>query len=110
MTPIEIMSMVFSIVGAILFIVSLKIEINIIEKLRHTKAYKKWFVILILTIFFLIGYVINIYSLIVGSTEIQLIFEALIFLFGAIFLLIVVYISYSTYKIIFEEAEKAEKE
>ena len=92
--------------GAILFIFAIHFEFQIIKKLRKIKKPKSWFLATSLTIFFILGYIVNILCVIYEWAELQMIFGALVFLFGAIFLVLVVFISFKTYSAIFEAAER----
>ena len=105
MEPVEILSLICSIVGAIFFIFALKYEMKIMRKVKKLKAYKKWQLATSFTAFFFLGYVVNILSLIFGWADVAAIFGALVYAMGGAFVLLVVYVSFTTYKIIFEAAE-----
>ena len=102
----EIFLLVCSLVGALIFIYAIRIELDIINKLKRIKKPNNWLIATILTGFFLIGYVVNIISVLFGLIELQQIFGSLVFALGAIFLVLVISISNKTYSIIFEEIEK----
>ena len=56
--------------------------------------------------FFLCGYFVNVASILAGWADLQLIFGALVYALGGVFVLVVVYVSNLTYKVIFEAAAK----
>lgn len=103
--PYEILSIVCSIGGAIMFIIAILIERKIIKLLNKIKNPKSWKLEMFFTGFFFLGYILNIVSIFLEWEEVQLIFNGLVFLFGAIFLLLVVYLSFKTYSVIFKAAE-----
>jgi ABC-type Co2+ transport system permease subunit len=105
MEPVEILSLICSIIGAIFFIVAIVYEIKIMDKVKKLKAYKKWQLLTFFTAFFFLGYVVNILSLLFGWTDVAAIFGALVYAMGGAFVLLVVYVSFTTYKVIFEAAE-----
>ena len=84
----------------------------IIKKIRSlfpgTKLIKKWQIIQALIILFLFGYIFNIIFLGLGFIEIVTIMTAIVYIFGALFVLIIVNLSYNTYKLILSES-KTEK-
>jgi len=106
---IDILGIICSIVGAILFIYAITVEFKIINRLKQVKKPNKWRLATYLTIFFLLGYAINILCILLGWVEVQQIFGALVFAMGAVFVLLVISISHKTYTIIFEEAEKGDR-
>ncbi|MFX1389161.1 MAG: hypothetical protein ACFE9Z_03750 [Promethearchaeota archaeon] len=91
-------SLICSIGGIVFFILSLFIVIKIKELFPATKLVKKWVVIQILIILFLGGYVFNIIFLALEMTAITNIMVAIVYIFGGLFVLIVVNLSYKTYK------------
>jgi hypothetical protein len=106
MEPIFIIDICFSIVGALLFIAAFIYELRIIKLLTRIKKGGKWIIATVLTGLFFFGYIANIYAVVVENVLLQSIFNAIVYLFGAIFLILVILISYSTYHVIFEAAEK----
>jgi hypothetical protein len=106
MEPIEWINVFFSIGGAILFIIAFIFEKRIITLLNKIKKGSKWFVALILTGVFFFGYIANIYAVLTGNIVLQSIFTAIVYLFGGIFVVLVVTTAHSTYKAIFEAAER----
>jgi len=96
----------FSIVGAGLFIIAIIFELKNVQMLRAIKKQNKWILLLVLTILFFFGYIVNILAILLENIPLQTIFNAIVFLFGAIFVVTIVYISFSTYQAIFAAAEK----
>lgn len=95
-----------SLVGILLFIYSsLKILniMNLLPKESKTRSY--WLYALILTFLFTLGYVASIIAVLIDQKDILNSITPLIYLFGAIFVFIVVMVSYRTYKAILESAE-----
>jgi hypothetical protein len=105
MEAVEILSLVCSIIGAIFFIIAIVYETKIMSKVKKLKAYKKWQLLTFFTAFFFLGYVVNILSLINEWDAIAAAFGALVYAMGGAFVLLVVYVSFTTYKVIFEAAE-----
>lgn len=67
------------------------------------KAIKKWNLIQILIYGFLAGYVMNIIFLALGASGIVLIMTAIVYLFGGLFVNMIINLSFKTYKIIVSE-------
>lgn len=105
MDPVEILSFICSIIGAIFFIIAIVYETKIMSKVKKLKAYKKWLLLTFFTGFFFLGYVVNLLSLYFRWTDVAAVFGALVYAMGGAFVLLVVYISFTTYKVIFEAAE-----
>ncbi|MFX1418583.1 MAG: hypothetical protein ACFE9N_06655 [Promethearchaeota archaeon] len=91
-------SLFCSIGGILFFILSLLIVIKIKELFPATKLVKKWVIIQILIVLFLGGYIFNIIFLALEMTAITNIMVAIVYIFGGLFVLIVVNLSYKTYK------------
>ena len=105
MEPIQILSLVCSGIGAILFIVAVNFELKIIKKLKQIKKSVPWNFLTFFTIFFFLGYVVNIVSIFFEYVVLQQVFGALVFLLGGVFVLLIIFVSYNTYGAIFEAAE-----
>ena len=105
MEPVQIVSLTCSIIGAIIFVVAIYYEIKIIKKLSKIKKPREWQILTFFTAFFIAGYVINIVSILLEMTLLQALFGGLVYLFGAVFLVIVIFISHKTYTLIFDAAE-----
>ncbi|UYP45640.1 hypothetical protein NEF87_001925 [Candidatus Lokiarchaeum ossiferum] len=105
MDPIPLLSLVCSSIGAVLFAIAVVFEFKIIKKLKQIKKPISWAFLTFFTLFFILGYIVNIISIIWELEILQQVFGALVFIFGAIFLLIVIIVSFHTYGMIFEAAE-----
>lgn len=101
---IDILGLVCSIAGAMIFLMAIKTEFSIIGQLKEIKKPVSWQIATGFTIFFFFGYIVNIVAILGNITEIRDVFSSLIFLFGALFLVLVVSISDRTYRAIFEAA------
>ena len=99
------LNLICSIGGIILFLYSLYIIKKIRALFPGTKLIKKWIIIQALIILFLFGYVFNIIFLGLGFIDIVTIMTAIVYIFGALFVLIVVNLSYKTYKLILLESK-----
>ena len=91
--------------GIIFFILSLIIIKRINTLFPGTKIIKRWLVIQVLIILFLFGYVFNIVFLALDFIEIVTIMTAIVYFFGGLFVLIVINLSYKTYKVILLESD-----
>jgi len=91
-------SLFCSIGGIAFFIISLLIISKIKELFPASKLIKKWVIIQVLILLFLSGYVFNIIFLALGLTAITNIMVAIVYIFGGFFVLIVVNLSYKTYR------------
>ena len=96
-------SLICSIGGVTFFIISLKIISKIKSLFPGANLIKKWRVIQGLIVLFLFGYVFNIVFLALGMMEIVAIMTAIVYIFGGLFVLIVVNLRYKTYKFILLE-------
>ncbi len=103
------LNIICAIIGICLFIYCNLIVFKILDLFPKAKMRKDWKIINILIIFFLIGYLVNIISVILGLTEILIVMQAFVYAFGAFFVLLVVRLSYRTYKILLEAAETKEE-
>ena len=91
-------SLFCSIGGIVFFLISLLIISKIKELFPASKLIKKWVIIQVLILLFLCGYVFNIIFLALELTAITNIMVAIVYIFGGFFVLIVVNLSYKTYK------------
>lgn len=91
-------SLFCSIGGIAFFIISLLIISKIKELFPASKLIKKWVIIQVLILLFLCGYVFNIIFLALGLTAITNIMVAIVYIFGGFFVLIIVNLSYKTYR------------
>lgn len=93
-------NLICSIGGMVFFIVSLVIIRKIKRLFPGGNIIKKWVIIQALIVLFLAGYVLNIVFLALEMTEFVQFFTALVYIFGALFVLIIVHLSYKTYRLI----------
>lgn len=100
-----IMNVVCAVFGAIIFIFSIKSVIEIINMFPEAKMTQNWKIIQILIYFFLLGYSVNIIAVFLGLTEVLLFMQAFVYLFGAVFVYMVVSLSRKTYSIILESSK-----
>jgi len=107
MEAIQLLSLVCSSIGAVLFALAVVYEFKIIKQLKQIKKPVSWSFLTFFTIFFILGYIINVVSILGEFLILQQVFGALVFLFGAIFLLTVIVVSYNTYNAIFSAAESS---
>ncbi len=96
-------NLVCSIGGMVFFVISLVIIRKIKNLFPGGNIIKKWIVIQVLIIIFLVGYVLNIVFLALEMTTLVAFFTAIVYIFGALFVLIIVDLSYKTYKTIIME-------
>ena len=102
---IDNVNMIFSIIGGILFIFCIQKVFKIIKMFPNAKMTKSWKIINVLIIIFLVGYILNIVAILMNLNQMMLIMLGLMYLFGGIFVYLVVSLSLRTYKIILESAE-----
>ncbi len=102
-------SLICSIGGITFFVISLIIITKIKALFPGANLIKKWKKIQALIILFLFGYAFNITFLylnameIIDATEIIALMTAIVYVFGGLFVLIIVNLSYKTYKLIIEK-------
>ncbi|TFF89790.1 MAG: hypothetical protein EU548_06305 [Promethearchaeota archaeon] len=101
-------SLICSLSGVLFFIIALFLITKIKNLFPGSNLIKKWVIIQVLIILFLFGYVFNIIFLAMNLTEITSIMVAIVYIFGALFVLIVVNLSYNTYKLILLGKSKKE--
>lgn len=107
---VYIFSFICSISGAAFFIISLFIITKIKGLFPGSKINRKWIIIQMLIILFLFGYVFNIIFLALNMLDIIAVMTAIVYIFGALFVLIVINLSFKTYKtILLEPVSKKEK-
>ena len=98
-------SIMASLIGIGIFIFSALIINRILQLLPQAKVKKNWQILYGLLIIFMAGYVVNIYAVMTVNTLVLSIMQSVVYVFGAIFVFIVVNLSYRTYKLIIESAE-----
>ncbi len=106
-----IISLICSIGGVIFFVISLLIVSKIKDMFPGTKLVKKYKFIQMLIVLFLMGYVFNIIFLALKTVwpfaaVMAVIFVAIVYIFGGLFVLIVINLGYKTYKTILSEPKK----
>ncbi|MBD3195809.1 MAG: hypothetical protein GF317_12180 [Candidatus Lokiarchaeota archaeon] len=94
------LNLICSIAGLIFFISSLVITRKIKKLFPGANITKKWLIIELLIVIFLIGYLLNIIFLAFDLTEITTIMTAIVYFFGGLFVLIIINLGYKTYKTI----------
>ncbi|MFW9947064.1 MAG: hypothetical protein ACFFDX_09580 [Candidatus Odinarchaeota archaeon] len=107
---VYIFSFICSISGAAFFVISLYIITKIKGLFPGSKINQKWIIIQLLIILFLFGYVFNIIFLALNMLDFIAVMTAIVYIFGALFVLIVINLSFKTYKtILLEPVSKKEK-
>lgn len=101
----QILNIICSFIGVGLFIIGEIIVMKILNLFPKAKMRKDWQVIFILILFFIGGYVVNIISVFLNIIVVLTFMQAFVYVFGAIFVFIVIRLSYRTYKILLETAE-----
>ena len=97
---ITLMTIISSIVGIFFFIYSFLVVNKIKTIFPSGKVRKKWTIIQILISIFLIGYIANIFFNIIENVEVILIMTAIVYIFGGLFVFIIINLSYKTYRLI----------
>lgn len=97
---ISLMTIASSIAGIFFFIYSYMVVIKIKKIFPSGKVRKKWSLIQVLIIIFLIGYLVSIIFNIIENVEVVLIMTAIVYIFGGLFVFIVINLSYKTYRLI----------
>lgn len=95
-----------SIVGLLIFIYSAMKVLNIMSLLpKESKTRSYWLYAILLIVLFGLGYLFSIVAVLTGQQNLLLSIIPVIYIFGAIFVLIVVMVSLRTYKAILESSE-----
>lgn len=102
----SILNIVCAIAGMFIFIYCIQIVSKILLLFPNAKMTKSWKIIRVLIVFFLIGYVLNIIAVFLEMNEVLLIMQALVYLFGALFVFIVVRLSHITYQLLRQSAKE----
>ncbi len=92
------LNLIFSLAGIIFFLYSLFIVRRIKQLFPGTKVVKKWLLIQTLIVIFLFGYVFNIIFIALDQDTLINIMTATVYLFGGLFVLIIINLSYRTYR------------
>jgi len=104
-TWIYYLSLICSLGGIVFFIYSLYIISKIKDLFPGAKLIKKWVLIQILIIIFLIGYIFNIIFLTLELTDLIVLMVAIVYIFGALFVAIIINLGYKTYRLILLESK-----
>ncbi|MHA1232271.1 MAG: hypothetical protein ACTSRP_16720 [Candidatus Helarchaeota archaeon] len=96
----------FSVIGILIFIYCIILIKKILDLFPKAKMRREWTICIILIAIFITGYIINIIGILLNIEFILDIMQAFVYLFGAVFVLIVVRLSYKTYKLILESAKE----
>jgi len=95
-----------SLIGIVLFIYSSLKIFNIMSLLpKESKTRSYWLYALVLVVLFGLGYLFSIIAVLVNQKTFLDSITPFIYLFGSFFVLIVVLVSFRTYKAILESAE-----
>jgi hypothetical protein len=86
----DIMSVIFSFIGIALFSFCLLIVRKILALFPKAKMRKDWKIIVILIAIFIGGYAVNIVGILLEILDVLVIMQAFVYLFGALFVLIVI--------------------
>lgn len=106
LTQIDYFSIGASLLGIVLFLYSAWVGLKIIKLLpEQSKTKKNWYVAVVLILMFLLGYIVNIIAILGAMAELQKFMVPVVYVFGAIFVLIMTTLSFRTYKIILESTE-----
>ncbi|MBD3229844.1 MAG: PAS domain S-box protein [Candidatus Lokiarchaeota archaeon] len=98
MLSYELFNLICSVIGIFLFIFALFFEIKILREIKSPKNKKAWIIGTILTIFFCSGYSLNILLIINSDYSLQMLIIGFVYLFGALFVVIINYISFYSEK------------
>lgn len=107
MDPFSILNLVFSIAGMAIFIYCIFIIRKILKLFPKAKMRREWIINIILILIFTVGYGVNIIAVVLNIQIILIIMTAFVYLFGAIFVFIVIRLSYNTYKLILASAKES---
>lgn len=100
-----VITLICSLGGIGFFIYSLLIIKRITDLFPSGSVGRKWNFIRILIFLFLGGYVVNIVFLAIGSVEIVLFMTAIVYIFGGLFVFIIIDLAFNTYKLILLESK-----
>lgn len=101
-----LLGITFSVIGLILFLYCLLVVRKILQLFPQAKMRKDWMIIGVLIAFFAIGYAVNIWALFTENLIVQSFMQSFVYLFGAIFVVVVIQLSYRTYKLILKSAKE----
>ncbi len=98
---IQIINAIACLIGFGIFVRSFIFALKITDLLKETRIVKQWRFATFLVGLFSLGYLLNIILVFIVNLETLLIVEAIVFFFGAIFVLIVFRLAYKTYDLIY---------
>ena len=101
---ISYLSLICSIGGIIFFVYSLILVKKIKELFPGTNIIRKWLIIQTLIVLFLIGYVFNIILILLEQTQLIIFMVAIVYVFGGLFVALIIRLGYKTYKKILLES------
>ncbi|MFX1338554.1 MAG: hypothetical protein ACFFDK_08080 [Promethearchaeota archaeon] len=101
---ISYLSLICSIISIIFFVYSLILVKNVKELFPSTIIIKKWFIIQTPIVLFLLGYIFNIMLLLLEKTELIIFMVAIVYIFGGLFVALVIRLVFKTYKTILLES------
>jgi len=104
--PIVILNIIFSIIGIGLFSYCVLIVRKILQLFPKAKMRREWIINAILIMIFIVGYIVNIIAITLSLTAMLNIMVAFVYLFGAVFVFIIIRLSYKTYKLIIKSAKE----
>ncbi|OLS21514.1 MAG: hypothetical protein HeimC3_34980 [Candidatus Heimdallarchaeota archaeon LC_3] len=100
---IDYLSIIFSVVGAVIFLYCIYLSWKIIKLFpKNSKTLKYWYAAIALIIMFFFGYVFNIAIILMEDAFLQQMMTSMVYILGALFVLVVTFVSYKTYKIILQ--------
>lgn len=100
---VDYLSILFSISGALIFLYCIFLSWKIIKLFpENSKTLKYWYVAIALIILFFFGYIFNVVIILLEDEFFQIILTSMVYLLGALFVLVVTFVSYKTYKIILQ--------
>ncbi len=93
-----------------MFTYCISIVKQILKLFPQVKTRKNWKVIILLIIFFLFGYLINIIAILLNVTELLIVMQAFVYVFGALFVMLVVTLSRKTYQNVLDSTIEIEEQ
>ena len=94
--------------GLSLFAASLYYIQQINQLIARAKIKKSWEFVRVLVLFFCFGYVVSLFAILLNATDLLTLMATFVYLFGALFVLIVMRLSHRTYALIISSAEEAD--
>jgi len=110
MYDLNLFNLICNIIGLFVFMVSIIIEIKLFKLLKHDKNKIKWVIVICFTIFFTLGYIIDIISIIFSFVFLRDIMIGFVYLFGSLFVLGVFIIALNIQKHLVEKNYNLEEQ